>query len=303
LNEFLERNFSDAKHEAVRNSVLRFAEGFDLADPSEASVLALREEWMGEEDEQYRIPGGFDQLTDYLEKKCTQLGCIIHRSTRAHKIVWSKDEVTITSDKGIYYGNQVVITVPLPLLQQQQIIFEPAIPDHIDAAKRIGFGTVVKVVLEFKESFWREKKKNIGFILSNEIIPTWWTQSPSSYPLLTGWAGGPQAWPMKDSNDEVILDLALYSLSNIFNRPVADLQKIMNTFLIANWHTEPFTMGAYSYSLVGSTPAQLLFNDPIADTIFFAGEAFYNGCSPGTVEAALESAKNVVETMAERGEQ
>jgi len=38
-------------------------------------------------------------------------------------------------------------------------------------------------------------------------------------------------------------------------------------------------------------------NVPVEETIFFAGEAFYEGPSFGTVEAALVSAKNVVEKV------
>src|SRR5882724_10312451 len=65
MDAFLEKNFSDEKYTNLRNSVLRFAEGFDLADTSKASVLALREEWMGEEGQQFRIAGGYDQLINY----------------------------------------------------------------------------------------------------------------------------------------------------------------------------------------------------------------------------------------------
>jgi monoamine oxidase len=46
-------------------------------------------------------------------------------------------------------------------------------------------------MLEFKEAVsGKRRKKVLAFLFTNEIIPTWWTQSPSSYPLLTGWAGG-----------------------------------------------------------------------------------------------------------------
>jgi len=60
IDEFLQKNFTDKKYKELRTSVLRFAEGFDLADTSKASVLAIREEWMAEEDEQYRVVGGCD---------------------------------------------------------------------------------------------------------------------------------------------------------------------------------------------------------------------------------------------------
>jgi monoamine oxidase len=300
VNEFLEKNFSEEKYVELRKSVLRFAQGFDLADPSKASMLALREEWMEEADEQYRIPGGFDQLVNYLEQECRKAGGLIHTSSTVTKIRWQKNEVTVfTADKKIYNCNKVIITVSLGLLQADPpvILFEPAINNYLEAAKKIGFGSVVRILLQFKEPFWEEKKKNIGFLFVDEPVPTWWTQLPSSYPLLTGWAGGPQAWQLENKDDETILELALQSLSDVFKKSVDELRQLLTASLVANWYKDPFAKGAYCYSMVGSTEAQKLFNNPVSNTIFFAGEAFYDGPSPGTVEAALVSAKNVVERI------
>ena len=297
MNEFLEINFSDERYIGLRRSVLRFAEGFDLADPSKASVLALREEWMGEEGEQYRIPAGFDQLINYMNKQCLELGGVIHTSSAVTEIKWQKNDVIAKAGNQTYYGNKAIITIPLGSLQKKPIVFQPTISSHVEAATKIGFGTVVKILMEFKEPFWKEKKKNLGFLFTNEIIPTWWTQLPSSYPLLTGWAGGPQAWPLQEKDESAILELGLQSLSNVFQMPVDDLRQLLSATLVANWNNDPFTNGAYSYSFVGSTKAQELFNTPIEKTIFFAGEAFYDGPSRGTVEAALVSAKNVVDRI------
>ena len=300
MDEFLEKNFSDRKYEELRRSVIRFAQGFDLADTSKASVLSLREEWMGEEGEQFRVPGGFDQLINYLEKQCKESGCLIHTSTVVTKIQWQKNDVTIiTSDEKTYNSNKIIVTVSLGVLQAEPevIFFQPGIDEYFEAAKKIGFGSVVKVLLQFKETFWEEKKKNIGFLFINEVIPTWWTQLPSSYPLLTGWAGGPQAWQLENKDDNAILEIALQSLSSVFKKPINELKELLTASAVANWINDPYSKGGYSYCTTESAKALKIFDTPIQDTIFFAGEAFYDGPSPGTVEAALVSAKNVVEKI------
>jgi len=301
VDEFLKKNFSDDRYTDLRTSVLRFANGFDLADTSKASILALREEWMGD-DEPYRIPGGFDQLINFLEKECLRSGCIINKSSPVTEIKWEKNKVKIiTSNPTIYNATKVIITASLGSFQSEKsIIFKPAIDNYFQAAKKIGYGTVVKVMLEFKEAFWEKKKKGIGFLFTSEIIPTWWTQSPSSYPLLTGWAGGPQAWALENKDDEAILDLALRSLSNVFQEKIEALKKMLQASAVANWKNDLYSNGAYSYNLVESVQAKKLLNMPAGETIFFAGEAFYEGPSPGTVEAALVSAKIVVEKIVTR---
>jgi len=300
VNQFLEKNFSDDKYAALRKSVVRFAEGFDLADPSDASVLALREEWMGEEDEQYRVSGGCDQIINYLENQCRNAGGSIHTSSVVSKIEWQKNSVKVsTADQNEYTAATIIITVSLAILSATPplITFQPAINNYIEATGKIGFGRVIKILLQFKEPFWRERKKNIGFIFSDEVIPTWWTQLPSPYPLLTGWAGGPQARGLEEKDDRPLLALALQSLANIFKKPVDELKDLLSASSVTNWKKVSFIQGGYSYSKVGSTQAQKFLNTPIEDSIFFAGEAYYDGPSPGTVEAALVSAKNVVEKI------
>ncbi len=87
----------------------------------------------------------------------------------------------------------MIITVSLGVLQSGSIQFKPALTDHAIAIQGIGFGTVIKFLLEFKTSFWKEFDDDIGFLLTDEEIPTWWTQLPGESNLLTGWLGGPKA--------------------------------------------------------------------------------------------------------------
>jgi len=300
IDEFLQKNFGDEKYKDLKTSVLRFAEGFDLADTSKASVLAIREEWMAEEEEQYHVVGGCDQLIKYLAQQLAQLGGEIHTSSNVTGIEWKKNDVKIIVKSGtIYEGAKVVITVPLGVLQSDpaSLDFHPAIPGYLGAARQIGFGSVVKILLQFRVPFWEEKKKNLGFLFANTTVPTWWTALPSSHALLTGWVGGPQARHLENKDDKSILELALLSLSNIFKKSVADLNDLLSASCVANWRNDPFTLGGYSYPMVESAKAQKIFSTPIEDTIFFAGEAFYEGPSPGTLEAALVSARNVVEKV------
>jgi len=128
-------------------------------------VLALREEWMDEEDEQYRVPGGNDQMIYYLEKECREANGVIHTSTIVTSINWKRNEVSVVAQNGKKYdGNKVIVAVPLGVLQAEpaMINFQPLIDDYVDASKKIGFGSVIKVLLQFKECFWEEKRKNIG---------------------------------------------------------------------------------------------------------------------------------------------
>ena len=298
LAAFLQQHFSDARYNALRQSVQRFAEGFDLADIDKASVLSIRDEWMNEQDKQYRIPGGYHQLMQHLQQQSIQSGCHVHTSSVVKTIRWQQNQVqVITADDKIYKANKVIVTVPLGVLQSGDLTFEPAIDDYIQAARMIGYGSVIKVQLQFEDAFWNTIKKDLGFILSTEKVPTWWTLLPDEWPLLTGWLGGPQAEKLYNESDESILQHAMHSLSNIFQTTSDVLISLLSAWHVANWHKDAFTKGAYSYSTLSTADARTLLNTPVEQTIFFAGEGYYDGRDGGTVEAAFASAEQVTGTL------
>jgi monoamine oxidase len=298
LADFLQRYFPGEKYKTLRQSAQRFAEGFDVADITKASTLSIREEWENEQDEQYRIPAGYGQLMQHLQQQCIHQGCSIHTSCVVTNIQWQPGKVrVIAADNNVYTANKVIITVPLGVLQAGAISFEPAIENYMQAARNIGYGSVIKVQLQFKEAFWNSYKKDIGFILSTETVPTWWTLLPDQWPLLTGWLGGPQTEKLHNVSQETILQYALQSLSNIFNETTNALQSLLTAWHVANWHTAAFASGAYSYSTMQTTAARKLLNTPVEHTLFFAGEGCYDGINGGTVEAALTSGQQVAGTL------
>jgi monoamine oxidase len=303
LSDFLQIFFSDDKYESLRDSVKRFAEGFDVADVSKVSTCALYKEWSNENDEQYRIEGGYQQIISFLEYECKKNGCIIYNNCCVKKINWLKDEVNILTMCSRYFkSSKLVITVPLSVLQVDKndvsyIEFTPAIDTYLQAAKNIGFGTVIKIILEFNEAFWQEEKKNAGFIFTHEKISTWWAQLPGKNGMLTGWMGGLKALEFKDAADEDILEAALKSLASAFAKPANVLKSKLSAYKIINWTNVQNIYGAYSYETPQSADAKKLLTQPVEQTIFFAGEALYAGIIDGTVEAALVSGKEAAQKI------
>jgi monoamine oxidase len=66
---------------------------------------------------------------------------------------------------------------------------------------------------------------------------------------------------------------------------------------IFNWTADPFTRGAYAFSTTGTEEARKIMMHPVEETLFFAGDAFYDGLEMGTVEAALTSGLRVCEEV------
>ncbi len=301
LAAFLNENFKEARYEQLKKSVQKFAEGFDLADIQQASMFSLRNEWEKEEGDQYRIDDGYARLIDYLIQQCKTTGVSIHTSSVVKQITWQKDKVQVTTTAGeSFIAAKVIITVSLGVLsatgeKHNVLAFNPSIDHYIKAAQDIGFGSVTKIFLAFSEAFW---DKGTGFIISEEAVPTWWTQLPRTDAMLTGWMPTTTAATYNNFTELQIVELALQSLSTIFSIGLSVLKPKLVSHKVSRWQNFPFTKGAYSYSKVQSTAARALLNTPLENTVFFAGEGVYNGEYPGTVEAALVSGKNVAETIA-----
>jgi monoamine oxidase len=311
LSVFLSTEFHGEKYAGLRDSVRRFAQGFDLADIHVASTLALYKEWSGDEGEQQRIEGGYGRLIDWMAGECGRQGCLIHLSSPVEKITWGAGRVilTIAGVGQLYTGDKAILTVSLGMLQaslargKDAIQYSPGIDDHLQAAWRMGYGSVVKILLQFTNAFWIKKEKKLGFIISDEMVPTWWTQAPDDNPLLTGWLPGAAVQGLQGIKEngflkeEELVNLCLSSLAGIFDMDAGALRQQLTAVKIVDWSAEPFIRGGYSFETVESTAARRVLSEPIQDCLYFAGEGIYEGDMPGTVEAALDSGKRVAEKI------
>jgi monoamine oxidase len=288
--EFLNKHFCEPQYLHLRQAVQRFAEGFDLADISKASILSVKNEWKDIDKKQYRVKGGYGRLVNYLLNCCRSQNAAISFNSCVNKIKHNNESVTVyTTDNKEYSADKLIITVSVGVLQSGTIHYEPALTDHAVAIQSLGFGPVIKFLLEFETSFWNEFDDEIGFMLTNEQIPTWWTQLPAESNLLTGWLGGAKAAEKIFDDDEALLQTALQSLSSIFRMPPAMLRQELVHHKIINWQTVEHVRGGYSYRTLGTDQAIKVLSMPINGVIFFAGEALAGGDSQGTVESALQS--------------
>ncbi|RYE22122.1 MAG: FAD-dependent oxidoreductase [Sphingobacteriales bacterium] len=313
IANFLEKEFPGDKYGALRDGVLKFVSGYDTADPYKASAFALRKEWGShDEDAQYRIAGGYAALLQYLINVCKDGGNNMILNTIVQEICWKHGDVkVVTTDNVIYEAQKVIIALPLGVLMADKhseaaVSFHPGIPQRQEAIGKLGFGAIIKILLEFDEPFWESDTvqklagnslKGIGFLFTDEAIPTWWTQLPQYTGMLTGWLGGPAAYDKREQSPEELLELVLTSLSNVFKIEATELKNKLIAWHIANWTADPFTRGTYAYDTVDSPAARKIVQQPVEGTLFFAGEYLYEGPAMGTVEAAFTSGKQVAQNI------
>jgi monoamine oxidase len=302
LAAFLQEHFSGDKFEDLRDKIEQYAEGFDIADVNRVSTLALKEEWSKNDDKhQYHLKGGYITLINFLRDKILSAGGEILLSESVKKISWQQHSASIKTATGTSLkADKIVVTLPLGILQKNLVEFEPALPEHQKAFESMGFGGVIKFQFEFDEAFWEvresRKLKDLAFVFSDAEIPTWWSQLPDKTPLLTGWFSGPQTFDTVHT-PELLYQKALDSLQYILRCSPKEIESHIVHWNIADWVQDSFTFGAYSYPTLQSREAVTFLSSPVQNTLYFAGEAIYSGSAMGTVEAALISANNLIQTI------
>jgi monoamine oxidase len=298
IGKFLDTHFSGDEYRQLRDQTKLFVQGFDAADVNKASAFGLRDEWSQEdEDQQYHPNGGYGQLMEFMAERAKRAGAQIHLNTVVSEIRWSEGHAEVVTQQGTHFtARQVIITIPPAVLQSGAVTFTPALTKQARALSQIETGGVIKFVVEFHEPVWERSgfrpMHDLHFIFSDAAVPTWWTQRPLKTPLITGWLSGPPAQHVPVSED-ALWDMASRSLSYLLGCPALKVKRAVRAFAIANWVHDPFALGAYTYKGLQTQDAVRTLGEPVADTLYFAGEAFDTGNAMGTVEAALSSGFHV----------
>jgi len=304
IAEFLQLHFPGERWAGLTESVRRFAEGYDLADLSRASTLALYREWSGEEGgEEYRPVGGYRGLVSWLAAECRRLGAELHFSSPVVGVDWEKGRVRVRTEGGqLFEADRLVVSVSLGVLGSGGLGFNPVLPELPGLIGKLGYGSVVKVLLEFNNLFWLKKKskEQTLFILSDQPVPTWWTQSDDASPVLTGWVAGERMRIFLQLDEAGKIGICLRSLATIFGLEQEWLRQELAGISILDWAGAPYVRGGYSFETVEAAGARAALLRPVEETLYFCGEALYEGESLGTVEAALQSGWDVAEKIIAR---
>ena len=302
--QFIKEYLQGEEYEELRTTLQNYVEGYYAADMNKASTMALYKELTTSDDVQYRIEGGYKTIVDYLYREAEQKGCFFFLSRAVRQVLWKESGAEVITEQQTFHGRKVLITVPLGVLQSEQINFSPSVDEKIKAAKSLGFGPVIKLVMQFEKPFWENKDftenkdmSDLGFLFSKETVPTWWTQYPKHDALLTGWLAGPHAEAVKNHTTQEIVNKALDSLCAIFSIDQSYLKQILKGCYVVNWATDIYNCGGYAYEVVNGAALIKTLKEPLSQTLFFAGEALYNGPEIGTVEAALISGRETAHQL------
>jgi monoamine oxidase len=230
-------------------------------------------------DEGYEVYGygdsvfaeGFGALTDALAD-----GLDIRVEHEVRTVEYGPPGVTVSTSAGRFDADAAIITCPLGVLKAERVEFAPRLPaEKQQAVARLGMGHLAKVVLRYDAPFWRRDQYVYGYLC--RPVQDWPTMVISlakthDIPALVLQAGGALARRIEEMPMAECESWARGVVRDIFGERTPAPRSVERT----QWSRDPFSRGSYAYVAVGSSPNDIAtLAEPVADRLYFAGEATY----------------------------
>ncbi|KAH0499408.1 hypothetical protein TgHK011_006608 [Trichoderma gracile] len=221
---------------------------------------------------------------------------------------------SIESEDGtVVEADAVVCTIPLGVLKQGTIQFEPPLPsEKADAIRRLGFGILNKVVLLYDRVFWDSDRHIFGVLrdapnrhsTSQQDYSTnrgrffqWFNvTNTTGLPCLIALMAGDAGFDTEHTSNDSLVAEATDILRSVFGK---DVPYPIET-VVTRWGSDRFARGSYSSAAPDMQPDDYNVMAQPAGNLFFAGEHTI-GTHPATVHGAylsgLRAGSEVLESM------
>lgn len=253
------------------------------------------------------IAGGDVVLTngygDLVNKSAQDFTNSIYLQTKVTKIDWTNTIVTVTYiQNGVtktVSARNVIVTVPLGVLQQKVITFVPALPSaKLTSISKLGMGVYNKAIYKWDSSTNLPWPGNVEWLEKIGTPQGRWTEFYNLQPIngkkiLIAFSAGREAERAELLTDAQIQTEVFASLKEMFN---VDIPAPTHS-RVTRWKQDVFSYGSYSYYKLGSRPRDREnLRASLNGRVFFAGEAChmtYPSTTHGAYMTGIEMAGKI----------
>jgi monoamine oxidase len=237
-----------------------------------------------------------DGYGSYLARLADDLPIAL--SAPVTRIDWSNGQVRVETAGGDgYQARAVIVTVPIMVLRDGPA-FTPPLPNTVRAAID-GFTTGIyeHAVLHWPSSPFRGRDR----------LAAVHGDRPSPSGLLTRIDGTPFHYYELDLHEAAAIDAAGSGTDGVRRHVRAVLaahfgrERLRDLAIpaVSTWRHDPWALGSWAVVPPGHAPARLSLREPLADTLWFAGEALSRE-QWGTVGGAYAEGTRAADAVAKR---
>lgn len=212
-------------------------------------------------------------------------------------IDWQGAGVTVHSTRGDLRARACIVTVSTGVLAAGSIHFQPGLPPSTLAAIHdLPMGLLTKIALATDGSRFGLPD---NCYLSRRVqgpLPApacFFLAFPTGWDLIVGFVGGRFGWELSRAGEQTAIDFALGELTAMLGH---DVRRHVLRGCMTDWADNPLTLGAYAAARPGRHAARQALAMPIAERIFFAGEAL-GGAYPALMSGAHLSGEAAAEQV------
>ena len=232
--------------------------------------LSTKDYWeYGDIGSNYMIKEGYGTLVTHMGE-----GLPVQLSTPATHIDWSGDGVSVETPAGNIRAKACIVTVSTGVLGAGSLKFTPELPEEKQQAIHdLPMGLLAKVTLQFDgERFGFAPNAWLTYWVPKEMPAEacYFLTFPFDFNIMIGFVGGAFGWQLSAEGEEAAIDFALNEVVKMVGGKARD--HFVKGHL-TGWAENPWTLGAYAAAAPGRYAARAELGEPVADRIFFAGEA------------------------------
>ena len=245
-------------------------------EAEQVSALDYARLWSGDD---LILPQGYGALVQRFGADIP-----VRLSTPVRLITWGGAGVRVATDAGELTARAAIVTVSVGVLARQSIRFDRPLPAETQAGiEGIGMGALTKVGLSFgKERFGLLPNSNLWDSLGPRAGFNF-ECFPFDRDVVIAYFGGDHARGVVKLGEREAIALLVERFAAMVG---AEARKAFSGGRMHAWCDDPYAMGCYSYARPGFADARARLARPVAEKLFFAGEATAAG-SDGSFGAAM----------------
>ena len=266
---------------------------FDYGGPVQEISAGLINQMRGFSTADVIFENGYDKIINVIANNLQ-----IQTNTIVKSVNYSTHKnITVSTPSKNYECDYLICAVPLGVLKSNSIEFNPILPKYLlDSIERVGFGTVTKLALKFKDQFW-DSDIQYYYTVTKETgrWPVWFNyRTFSKVKILMGLCMGDYARKADSMSKKELTEDGLEVLKNVWEDNVGEVEQVLRT----SWLNDPFTKGAYSFPKVNNSEEDFKnLAEPLDNKLFFCGEHTnlkYLATTHGALFSGIRAAKEVI---------
>jgi monoamine oxidase len=210
----------------------------------------------------WRLPSGYGALFAMLGAELPVL-----LETEVRGVDFGGARVRAETTRGVIEGRTAIVALPTPHVAALPLT--PDLPEKRAAALGLPLGTAEKVYFALAQPEEFTTDGHLFARFDSAEIGSYHLR-PMGRPVIEAYFGAQLARGLAEAGGEAMADFAKQELASLLG---SSFPARLTAIAHSSWSTDPWSRGAYSYAKPVCAEERAVLAAPVAERLFFAGEA------------------------------